>query len=487
MEETNNRFAKAINRYKSANVAVKASIWFTICSIIQKGISVITMPVFTRLMSTEQYGKYNVYLTWYNILVLLVTLNVHSEIFNKGLIQHSEERDEYTASQAGLLISLSLFWIALYLPFRTFFNHLLGLSTVLVLFMVLEILGTAIIGLWSAKKRFEYDYIKIVKLTLGLSFLNPIVGVIAVLITDYKAEAKLIANAIVPLVFSIGILLIFSRKGKLFGSRQWWKPVIISSLPLVPHYLSLVLLNQSDKLMIDYFSGPSDAAIYSVAHSAGLLMTIVNNSINGAFVPWAYDNLKNHNGEGIKKTSNSLFLIVVIVNVLMIWLAPEALKLLAAPQYSVAVWCLVPIAISVYFYFAYTLFVDIEIYYGANKFIAIASVCAAVTNIVLNYVFIPVYGYIAAGYTTLFSYILTMLLHLLFTLFILRKNQVKNKLFDIRTLILLSFVLIAFSALALFLYLYTLIRWCIIFFFILVCIVFRKKILQVIMDIRKKD
>ena len=437
-------------------------------------------------MNTEQYGKYNVFLTWYNILVLLVTLNVHTEVFNKGLIQYSDKRDEYTASQAGLLISLSFFWIALYLPFRSFFNRLLGLSTVLVLFMILEILGSAIIGLWSARKRFEYDYVKIVKLTLCLSFLNPIVGVIAVLITEYKAEAKLIANAVVPIAFSIGILIVFTRKGKLFANRQWWKPVIISCLPLVPHYLSLVLLNQSDKLMIDYFSGPSDAAIYSVAHSAGLLMTIVNNSINGSFVPWAYDNLKNHNGDGIKKTSNSLFLIVVIVNVFLIWLAPEALKLLAAPQYSVAVWCLVPIAVSVYFYFAYTLFVDIEIYYGANKFIAIASVCAAVTNIILNYIFIPIYGYIAAGYTTLFSYFLTMILHLLFTVHILRKNQIKTKLFDIKTLLLLSCVLMALSALALILYLYTLIRLSLILVFIIACIVFRRKILQVVKDIRKK-
>ena len=401
-KSVNNIISKALLHYKNANVAVKASIWFTICSIVQKGISVITMPIFTRLMNTEQYGRYNVFLTWYNILILLITLNVHTEIFNKGLIDHSERRDEYTASQAGLLIALTAFWIVLYLPFREFFNQLLGLTTVLVLFMIFEILGTALVGLWSARKRFEFDYLKIVKLTLSMSILNPIVGIVAVLVTEHKAEAKVIANAIIPIIVSIGILAIFSRKGRLFGNRQWWKPVVIACLPLVPHYLSLVLLNQSDKLMINYFTGPSDAAIYSVAHSAGLLMTIINNSINGSFVPWAYEKLKNHNGEGIKKISNSLLSIVVFVNVGLIWIAPEAVKLLAAPQYSVAVWCLVPIAMSVYFYFAYTLFVDVEIYYGANHFIAIASICAAAMNIVLNYIFIPRCGYIAAGYTTLF-------------------------------------------------------------------------------------
>ena len=387
-KSVHNPIGKAMMHYKNANVAVKASIWFTICSIIQKGISVITMPIFTRLMSTEQYGQYNVFLTWYNILILLVTLNVHTEVFNKGLIEHTNEKDAFTASQAGLLIALAAFWIALYLPFHRFFNHILGLTTVLVLFMIFEILGTALIGLWFARKRFEYDYPKIVKLTISMSVLNPVVGIFAVLITEHKAEAKIIANAIIPIIVSTGILVLFSRKGKLFGNWKWWKPVVIACLPLVPHYLSLVLLNQSDKLMINYFTGPADAAIYSVAHSAGLLMTIINNSINASFVPWAYEKLKNKNGEGIRNISNSLLAIVVMVNVILIWLAPEAIKILAAPQYSEAVWCLVPIAMSVYFFFAYTLFVDVEIYYGANHYIAIASVCAAMLNIILNYIFI---------------------------------------------------------------------------------------------------
>ena len=438
-------FGKLISHYRNANAAVKASIWFAICSVIQKGISVITMPVFTRLMSTEQYGRYNVFLTWYNILTLLVTLNVHSELFNKGLIEHSDEKDAFTASQTGLLISIAAFWTALYLPFRHFFNHLLGLTTVLVMFMIFEILGTALVGLWSARKRFEFDYPKIVKLTISMSVLNPIAGIIAVCVSEHKAEAKLISNAVVPVVFAVVILVIFSSKGRLFGNLKWWKPVILAALPLVPHYLSLVLLNQSDKLMIDYFSGPEDAAVYSVAHSAGLLMTIVNNAINGSFVPWAYDKLKNHNGEGIKKVSSSLMAIVVFVNAAVIWLAPEAVRLLAAPQYSVAIWCLVPIAMSVFFYFAYTLFVDIEIYYGSNHYIAIASVGAAALNIILNFVFIPRYGYLAAGYTTLFSYFATMLLHLLFLIHVLKKSGCRPLMFDIKMLVVLSLVLVVLS------------------------------------------
>ena len=155
-------------------------------------------------------------------------------------------------------------------------------------------------------------------------------------------------------------------------------------------------------------------------------------------------------------------LLVLLCNVGIIWVAPEAVRLLAAPQYSEAAWCMVPIAMSVFFFFTYTLFVDVEIYYGANRFIAIASVCAAVLNIVLNYLFVPRFGYIAAGYTTLFSYAATMLLHLLFLNKVLTKLGKRMDLFDCGTLAAFTVLLIALSALGANLYKYPWIRFAVV-------------------------
>ena len=420
-------FERAWKRYTQINVAARASLWFVFCSIIQKGISIITLPIFTRLMSTEEFGNYNIYLTWYNILVIIITLNLQSEIFNKGLIEHNKEKDAFTANQTGLLIFLGVIFTLLYLPFQDVFNKLLGLTTIIFIIMLIDIVGNAIISLWSARKRFEFEYLKVVWVTIAMSILNPLIGILAVSLSKYKAEARVVSNAMTPFLFAVALVWVIKKNGKLFSKFHWWKISVISSIPLIPHYLSLVLLNQSDKLMINYYSGASVAAIYSVAHSAGLLMTIINSSINSSFVPWAYNKIKNDDSNEIAKVANYLFGIVMVVNLLLIWLAPEAIKILAPPQYKDAIWCLVPIAISVFFYFVYTLFVDVEIYYGGNIYIAIASVGAAVLNVILNYVFIPIYGYIAAGYATLFSYFATMILHYLFMRRILIKNGNNSK------------------------------------------------------------
>lgn len=58
---------KILKKYNSIPIAAKATIWFMICSVVQKCISLITTPVFTRLMTTEQYGQFSVYNSWLQI------------------------------------------------------------------------------------------------------------------------------------------------------------------------------------------------------------------------------------------------------------------------------------------------------------------------------------------------------------------------------------------------------------------------------------
>jgi O-antigen/teichoic acid export membrane protein len=53
----------------------------------------------------------------------------------------------------------------------------------------------------------------------------------------------------------------------------------------------------------------------------------------------------------------------------------------------------------------------IEYYYGKTKFIAVGSMLAAALNVILNNIFIPTYGYVAAAYTTMVTYFLYFTFH----------------------------------------------------------------------------
>ena len=96
-----------------------------------------------------------------------------------------------------------------------------------------------------------------------------------------------------------------------------------------------------------------------------------------------------------------------------ICVVPEIIKLMSARDYWVGMNLIVPTTLSTFCIFLYTLPVNIEYYNKKTAFISAGTVGAAIVDVVLNSFFIRLLGYEAAAYTTLFSYILLFVFHLL--------------------------------------------------------------------------
>ena len=86
------------NKYKGISVIARASFWFMFCGILQKCVSLVTTPIFTRMLTTEEYGEFTVYLSWLNLFSILTTLRLDYAVFNKGMATYPEDRDIYTSS-----------------------------------------------------------------------------------------------------------------------------------------------------------------------------------------------------------------------------------------------------------------------------------------------------------------------------------------------------------------------------------------------------
>lgn len=91
--------------------------------------------------------------------------------------------------------------------------------------------------------------------------------------------------------------------------------------------------------------------------------------------------------------------------------------------------------------FLFNLFANIEYYWGETKYVAIASLASAVVNVVLNYVFIKQYGFIAAGFTTLFCYMLLSVCHYFFMKKVCRKYMQGHNVYNSKMLAIISVVL----------------------------------------------
>ena len=239
------------SKYRSLSVQAKAALWFTICSFLQKGISFITVPIFTRLMSTEEYGTYTVYLSWLQILTIMTSLYLFNGVYDNAMAKYEKQRDEYTSAMQGLTLVITGAVFALYCFTSGFWEKILNLPKSMILLMFLEALLSPALSYWSGRQRFEYRYRILVCVTILQALMNPIASLVLIRINGGTAMMRILGIVGVQICICVPIIVFQFCKGKEFFSKEYWGYALRIGIPIVPHYLSGIILNQGDRIMID--------------------------------------------------------------------------------------------------------------------------------------------------------------------------------------------------------------------------------------------
>ena len=475
-------------KYRQMNIGVRAGLWFTFCNLIQKGISFLVLPIFTRIMPQVDYGIYSTYISWYNFLSIFTALGLSFYVFSKGMVKYESDRDEFVVSIQSLSTTATLLVFAVYIIFMKPANSLMGLTTTMMLCMFIHMLFEPSIEYWTARKRFEYDYKKAVGLSLGIAFLNPALGIIMVLSSSNTVIARIISTTTTITLFGACLYVSILRKGKKGFSTKYWKYALRFNIPLIPHFLASTALSQADRVMITNLVGPENTALYSVAYSLGMVTILFSNAIQQAILPWQYTKIKNNDYNRLPQVANITMLIIVGINIAFIAFAPELISIVAPESYMKAIWAMPPVCGSVFFMYLFNIFANIEYYFEESKFVAVASIAAALANIGLNRLFIPLFGYSAAGYTTLVCYILLAISHYICMKVICKKHNSNHKdVYDSKFVLLMSVVMVVSVVLLVFAYDSLIIRYTIVAIICALGFVFRDKLFDVLRMIRTKE
>ena len=476
---------KIFEKYRVMSIVARATLWFLICSIVQKGFVFVTTPIFTRLMTTEQYGQYTIYLSWVQILTMITSFRLDYAVFNKGMSKYEEDKNNYTLSMQMVTTIITIIVFIIYLIFHNLINKFTELTTPLTILMFVQVFFMNAVTFWTIKQRYDFKYRSVVIVTILLTVLDVLLGVILVVNCDNKGIARIISLASVQIIIGCIIYIYNISKGNKLLNLKYAIFAISFNIPLIPHYMSMYVLEQSDKIMIQKMVGIDKAGIYSVAYSIGNAMNIVTNSITQAMTPWLYKNLKENNIKEIKGKLSSIFLFIIAMVSIFILFVPEFLKIIASDEYYEAIYVISPISVSIFFTLVYGFFATIEFYFDKNKFAMIISGLAAVIKILLNLIFIPLFGYQVAGYTTMICYIILAIGHVIYTNSIVKK-QIKQKFFSnkyiIGSVVFISFVMITAN----FLYKFIWQRYIIILIIFLIIFIKRDKIKNLFKFINKK-
>lgn len=433
-----------LEKYKSFSAPVKASFWALFCSVFQSGFSLVTTPVFTRFLTQEEYGIYSQYSSWLAILSILITLNLSGETFIKGLTDHVQDEEQFTAAMLGLNTLIFAGFLVLFLLAPSFWAKLLNLTPLLTGLMFVHLFVSNPFDYWKSGERYHFRY----KLSTILSILITVLGyalsIYAVMHFSDRLNARVEADILVRCIVGLPLCALIFIKGKSFFQKDIWVYALTFSLPLVPHYLSSIVLNQSDRLMIGQMIGNAEAGKYSIAYMIASMVLMIFTAVNSSFVPYTFQKLKNNEVKTIRSSSNTLFLGFALLCLAAMVLAPEIITIFAGESYAEAAGIVPAVSASVFFICVYNFFSNVEYYYQKTQWIGMATLLGAGLNVLLNWILIPKFGYMVAGTTTLVSFIFLAFTHYISYRSIIKQEHSED-VYDIGFILKLSIALVGIT------------------------------------------
>lgn len=421
--------------FKIKSKSIKAGIGYTVGNILIKGISFLSVPVFSRIMSQSEFGVYNVFLSYDAILFVIIGLALHSSIRSASL--EFEDIDNYVSSILIIYFVNASLILAISYIFRSSIHHAIGYRFQILLLLTVYSLSQALIILYNEVLSLTYAYKKYLMIAASSSIANIVLSLVLIL-TVYKQDAalgRIIGSTAATALIAVIIVREIIVKSKPLYNKAYWLFGLKYSIPIVPHGISQVLLAQFDRIMIDRMVSSSSAGVYSLAANIKLILTVITTSLSTVWTTWFYDKYKEAQVELIQKRAKSILACFACLSSLLILVSPELILVLGGVKYQAAVYVAVPMVVDAFVLFVYNIIVPVEYYLKKTKYVMYGTMMAAVLNVITNYIFIKKYGFYAAAYTTLFSYIIYLILHILICYRLINRHIIPIKYIALASLV----------------------------------------------------
>ena len=403
---------------------IRSSIWYTVANVSLRAVAIITTPIYTGMLTKADYGRANTFNSWIDVFNVFACLCVVYSI-GRAKLDYGDKFDEYMSALQGLSSSFGFILLIFAFIFREALSGWIHYEVPLAVGLFAYLCVSPSVEYMMQKCRYEYRYKENILISVITCVGQVVLSItLMLLFNDSRYIGKILGVIIPTAIMGIVFYIRFIVRGKVFYNREYWLYALKIGLPMIPHALALILLAQMDRIMIKDICGDADAGLYIFGYSFATLLMIFTNAIGQAWLPWFNETLYAGDGGRIRNIQKKLVMLGCFLSFAFIVAAPEALMILSISNssYWIAKYVVPPIVLGTLAQYFYTNYVNVEIFCKRTPIIAIGSCAAALINYVLNRMFIPRYGYIAAAYTTLASYLVLMIIHFVMVFFVLRKR-----------------------------------------------------------------
>ena len=392
---------------QSKTIFKNSSLYFVI-SLLTKGSNLLLLPVMTRLLTPEDYGILSNIEAIIGFSAVFISLYLDSS-FNRYFFDNNKTKShlaEYISSFFWFIFLWGFFVTALiFIILYSYYDlsKIIFFPIILMICISPLIQQLGLIGQMFLRNRLE------TKMIVFPNFLFFIINTILSLYLLYFFEMGYVGRFIgIFTGFSLATIyyIIILIKAKFLVFKINFKIIkkgLIFSLPLIPLALSSWTTLLSDRLIITYYGSSAENGIYDVAYKGALLVRIFGESIFQVFGPM----LTSMYTVSIIKFKESLTNFIPIFNWIVLsfafsisLFAKEIVDLLVEDSFNQA-YTLIPIIVFGYYISSHQKYLGSIFGLKEKNYLStIGYFLAAFINLILNFLFIPILGSVAAAWTT---------------------------------------------------------------------------------------
>lgn len=388
----------------------------TIGKISTQLVSFLLLPMYTSILTTEEYGSYDLLNTFSIFMIPFITLLMEESMF-RFLIDAKDEKERnevISQTMTFSMVSVTVCSILFYILFE-FFHY--EYTSYLILFTISSILSSLAGSLCRGMSKFTLY----AKFNFFSGFLNVLLNVLFIAFLKLGLSglfwAYIISNAFVSLwiLFKLRFYRNISFK-KI--NKKLMKQMLLYALPLIPNSLSWIVINLSDRVIISSVLGVSFSGIYAIAYK---FPNIVHTVYNFFYMAWKESSAKVVKDKNSTEYYNSIYKqlnnFLISVTILLIAFLPILFPILIKKEYMAAYEYVPLLVISIYFSNISSFYGGIFSAYKNTKIMGVSTILAALLNITINILFIKSIGLYAAILSTFVA---------IFIIAIYRKIKIKE-------------------------------------------------------------
>ena len=394
---------------------LKAASWYTIGNILIKGVSFFVLPVFTRLMSTHEYGIYSVYLSYLNIYETVILLGLSATV---AVAKYAKEVEFESYISTILTIPTAITGVIIVLVniCVSLFGNILSMNAPLWNCLLITSAAGAIGGIIGARLVIDGRYMLYLAYS-GIATIGNVLISLMLCYTIYKDHdvhlARIYGSTIASVISVVFLIIVTKVRFRL--NRKNVKYAFAWGIPLLFHTVATVVLMQSDRILVRYLDSYSSAGIYAVATTIVTIPMVLQQSLHQAWTPWFYGKLETKDYKQIQWLNDRYIMLYGVIIGGFMLISPDIIHMFTERNYWPCVYSLVPLSIGVFAELLYGIPASVEYYNKKTTYIMTATLITVILNILLDILFIKTIGYHGAAYATAFSKIFLFLLHLHFS------------------------------------------------------------------------